>query len=307
MPGAILTFSSLLCFVLLAMEPASAVQLTFQVARPRINTDNLRYSTNITIAGNVVNILINTGSTDLWVIPPQDLTNFNDTGLSRTLHYGTGANYVTDDIGIRAFQLDGGEFAVCSRHPRARLRHPRRLPLGATSTAAQPVLSNISAQNPDQSDYTGIALNRNGGQEGTADGSLTTAEYDRYAFPPPPFPSPSSRYISFRAHSPPTSISHHILLLTHSNSGIHPLDVTDMQILTSPDGRHNFTVCVNAFTDIGTIAGFLRNVDIAFDFGTGGRTKGTPFVQMLSNTDVTKSAADYLAVRAAAMAGMPPE
>ncbi|KAF8151150.1 hypothetical protein K438DRAFT_1943549 [Mycena galopus ATCC 62051] len=62
MPGATLTFSSLLCFVLLALEPASAVQLTFQVARPRINTDNLRYSTNITIAGNVVNILINTGS-----------------------------------------------------------------------------------------------------------------------------------------------------------------------------------------------------------------------------------------------------
>jgi hypothetical protein len=51
---------------------------------------------------------------------------------------------------------------------------------------------------------------------------------------------------------------------------LHPLDVTDMQVLTSPDGTHNFTVCTNAFTDLGTIAAgetdalfgdsFLRNV-----------------------------------------------
>lgn len=43
-----------------------------------------------------------------------------------------------------------------------------------------------------------------------------------------------------------------------------------MQVLTSPDGTHNFTVCTNAFTDLGTIAAgetdalfgdsFLRNV-----------------------------------------------
>ncbi|KAF8151153.1 hypothetical protein K438DRAFT_1988296 [Mycena galopus ATCC 62051] len=124
MPGATSTFSSLLCFVLLALEPASVVQLTFQVAPPRraaassnpndnlINTANLRYSTNISIAGNVVNVLIDTGSTDLWVMPPQGLTNFNDTGLSMTLHYYTSANFVTGDIGVGAFQLNGGEFAV---------------------------------------------------------------------------------------------------------------------------------------------------------------------------------------------------
>ncbi|KAF8151158.1 hypothetical protein K438DRAFT_1988301 [Mycena galopus ATCC 62051] len=60
----------------------------------------------------VVNVLIDTGSTDLWDMPPQGLTNFNDTGLSTTLRYGTGANFFTGDIGIGAFQLDGGEFAV---------------------------------------------------------------------------------------------------------------------------------------------------------------------------------------------------
>ncbi|KAF8166803.1 aspartic peptidase domain-containing protein [Mycena galopus ATCC 62051] len=208
MPGATSTFSSLLCFVLLALEPASAVHLTFKVAPPRvaaasanpndnlINTANLRYSTNISIAGNVVNVLIDTGSTDLWVMPPQGLTNFNDTGLSTTLRYGTGANFVTGDIGIGAFQLNGGEFAVTEQAADFAQGHfgilglgfdtpgasfinaAVQTALGTTSTAGQSVLSNIFAQNPSQSDYIGIALSRTGDQEGTADGSLTIAEYD---------------------------------------------------------------------------------------------------------------------------------
>lgn len=140
------------------------------------------------------------------------------------------------------------------------------------------------------------------------------------------------------------------------NFPIHPLDVTDMQIVTSPDGTRNFTVCTNAFTDIGDIGqgetlncvfriahvlsfvsddqdalfgdSFLRNIYAAyvlrsvvfpnhssqlssfghrFDFGTGGPTKGTPFVQMLSSTDTTKSAADLINVRRQTMASMPPE
>ncbi|KAF8166813.1 aspartic peptidase domain-containing protein [Mycena galopus ATCC 62051] len=436
MPGATSNFSSLLCFVLLALEPASAVQLTFQVAPPRvaaassnpndnlINTANLRYSTNISIAGNVVNVLIDTGSTDLWVMPPQGLTNFNDTGLSTTLRYGTGANFVTGDIGIGAFQLNGGEFAVTEQAylqgtseageaadfaqghfgilglgfdtPGASFINAAvQTALGTTSTAGQSVLSNIFAQNPTQSDYIGIALSRTGDQEGTADGSLTIAEYDSdYAsvagtpqIPQTPAGagvwsitldslSVGGTKIPWTSTIPSAPAGKDIVLLdtgttnilmpeaqvtaiyssipgavlqqdsttiplvqfstttdvwvvpctapvdvvaafAGQNFAIHPLDVTDMQVLTAPDGKHNFTVCVNAFTDIGTIAGgetdalfgdsFLRNVYTAFDFGTGGPTKGTPFVQMLSTTDATKSAADYIAVRAATMASMPPE
>jgi hypothetical protein len=44
-----------------------------------------------------------------------------------------------------------------------------------------------------------------------------------------------------------------------------------------------------------------------FDFGTGGPTKGTPFVQMLSTTDPTKSTADHINVRRQNMASLPPE
>jgi hypothetical protein len=44
-------------------------------------------------------------------MPPGGLTGFNDTGLSTTLRYGDGTNFVTGDIGIGAFELDG-QFAV---------------------------------------------------------------------------------------------------------------------------------------------------------------------------------------------------
>lgn len=49
---------------------------------------------------------------------------------------------------------------------------------GTAATWGRSVLSNIFAQNPSGSDYIGISLSRTGDQEGTADGSLTIAEYD---------------------------------------------------------------------------------------------------------------------------------
>jgi len=98
---------------------------------------------------------------------------------------------------------------------------------------------------------------------------------------------------------------------------IHPLDVTDMQVITSPDGLRNYTACIGAFTDVGSIVdgesdalfgdSFLRNSYTVFDFGTGGTSKSNPFVQMLPVTDATKSAADLISVRTANMKNMPPE
>lgn len=51
---------------------------------------------------------------------------------------------------------------------------------------------------------------------------------------------------------------------------MHPLDITDIQTVLSPDGLYNYTVCVNSITNIGPIGGtafdalfgdsFLRNV-----------------------------------------------
>ncbi|KAJ7036759.1 aspartic peptidase domain-containing protein [Mycena alexandri] len=428
---AALSFLSSLFFAL----ESSAVQLTIQRPPPKaasssdannnlINTNNQRYSTNITIAGKTVNVLIDTGSTDLWVAPPGGVPAFNDTGLSTTIRYGTGANFVTGDIGVNEFQLDGqhtipaqaflsvtssageesdfaaGHFGIWglgfNTAGSSQVNDAVQQAKGATSTAGQSVLANIFAQNPSGSDYIGISLSRTGDQEGTSDASLTISEYDTdyaavanapkvpqtpansgawtvpldsfsvggkkiqwpttlptiaptgknivlldtgttnilmpkaqidaiYSAIPGAVLAPSAQNIPLVQFSTTTDVwvvpctAQVDIVATFGGQDfpLHPLDVTDMQVLTSPDGSHNYTVCVGAFTDIGTIAqgetealfgdSFLRNVYTSFDFGTGGSTKGPPFVQMLSNTDPAKSAADLIDVRRQVMLTMPPE
>ncbi|CAK5267021.1 unnamed protein product, partial [Mycena citricolor] len=102
---------------------------------------------------------------------------------------------------------------------------------------------------------------------------------------------------------------------------IHPLDLADMTIVTAPDGKTNFTVCIGAFTDIGTpdqISGgrfdalfgdsFLRNSYTVLDFGTQGNVPNTaPFVQMLPTTDATASLTDFTSVRQGLLKTMPTE
>ncbi|KAJ6533525.1 aspartic peptidase domain-containing protein [Mycena capillaripes] len=430
MPGA---FSFSFALSLLFALESCAVQLTIQRPPPKagtnvnnnlINSNNLRYSTDISVEGQVVNVLIDTGSTDLWVMPPGGLRKFNDTGLSTTLLFGDGSNFVKGDIGSGAFSLGGGEFTVpfqaylqgtsqagedvdfgqghfgilglgFDTAGASRINAAVQTAEGAAATWGQSVLSNIFAQNPSGSDYIGVSLSRTGDQEGTADGSLTISEYDsdyesvqnapKVAQVPPnsaawtvpldsfsiggkkiPWPStvtaapagknvvlldtgttnilmpgaqvnaiysaipgavfaPSARNIPLVQFStttdvwvvPCTAQVNIAAKFGGQDFAIHPLDVTDMQVMTTPDGSRNFTVCTNAFTDIGTIASgeadalfgdsFLRNVYTSFDFGTGGPTKGAPFVQMLSQTDATKSAADLINVRRQTMANMPPE
>ncbi|KAJ7255235.1 aspartic peptidase domain-containing protein [Mycena rebaudengoi] len=387
-----------------------------------INKDNERYTANITVNGRVVNVALDTGSTDLWVMPPEGLTTFNDTGLNATLEYGDGSDFVIGDIGVGTFELnqysipaqaflnvriaskaekpdfDAGIFGLWglgfNTPGSSRINDAVQKAFGASETWGQSVLANIFAQHPTGSDYIGISLSRTGDQEGTADASLTISEYDsdyeavQNAPKIPQFPqdsgawtvlldaltvngkkidwtssvvgtpagktivdldtgttnimmprrivnaiyssipgavlSPNSRVPSLKFSTtndvwvvPCNATFDMKATFGGQDFPIHPLDATDMQVITSPDGRRNYTACVGAFTDIGTILddrgdalfgdSFLRNVYTVFDFGTGGTTKGAPFVQMLSNTDATKTVADLLSVRAKTMAGLAPE
>ncbi|KAF8151177.1 hypothetical protein K438DRAFT_1988323 [Mycena galopus ATCC 62051] len=101
----------------------------------------------------------------------------------------------------------------------------------------------------------------------------------------PPFPFfPSPVYLSLNSDVDP-------LVGSGQNFAIHPLDVTDIQILTS--SRH---------AQLHRLRQYVHRY--CLDFGT---TNGTPLVQMLSTAHATKSAADYIAVHAAAMASIPSE
>ncbi|KAJ7141632.1 aspartic peptidase domain-containing protein [Mycena filopes] len=409
---------------------SSAVQLTMKPRPPKatsnannlINIDNQRYSTDITIAGKVVQVLIDTGSSDLWIQPPDGLPPFNDTGLSTSVHYGDGSAFVKGAIGVNAFQLEGqdtvpfqaflavtssagqeadfadGNFGILglsfNTPGSSQINDAVQQAYGPTATFGQSVLSNIFAQNPSASDYIGISLSRTGDQEGTADASLTISEYDTdYAAvqnaPRLPQTPPNSGFwsvvldgfsvngkkIQWPSVAPSVPAGKNLVVLDTGTTNIlmpgpqlnaiyssipgavlspnsniplgqfsetndvwvipctaqpnivatfggqdfpiHPLDVSDMQVLTSPDGTRNFTVCTGAFTDLGSIGegvqdalfgdSFLRNAYAAFDFGTGGSTRGPAFVQLLSQTDPTKSAADLVNVRKQTLANLPPE
>ncbi|KAJ6491379.1 aspartic peptidase domain-containing protein [Mycena vitilis] len=428
---------SLLSLVLLPYE-SSAVKLSIsrpsRAAAPRlrspkaaadnnlINKENERYTANITISGRVVNVALDTGSTDLWVMPPEGLPSFNDTSLNATLRYGDGSDFVTGDIGVGEFKLDqytipaqaflNVQEAASAEKPdfdsgifglwglgfntpgSSGVNDAVQTAFGANANWGQSVLANIFAQNPTGADYIGMSLSRDGDTGGTSDASLTISEYDTDyqavqnspKIPQTPLNSgawtvtldamsvggkkiqwpstmteapagknivhldtgttnimmPAEQVAAIYSSIPGAVLSPDSMIpLTKFSTTydvwvvpcnasvnvvatfggkdfpIHPLDVTDMQVVTSPDGRRNYTMCIGTFTDVGTIVegasdalfgdSFLRNAYTVFDFGTGGSTKGNPFVQMLAQTDATKAASDLITVRTALMANMAPE
>ncbi|KAF8217792.1 aspartic peptidase domain-containing protein [Mycena galopus ATCC 62051] len=425
---------SWLPFLLLSYETC-AVKLAIQrpaSQRPKaatdannnlINKQNERYTANITISGRVVNVALDTGSTDLWVMPPEGLPSFNDTRLNATITYGDGSDYVTGDVGVGEFQLgsaytipfqaflnvdeasdeeqpdfDDGIFGLWglgfNTPGSSSVNDAVQTAYGQNANWGQSVLANIFAENPTGDDYIGISLSRSGDTGGTADASLTISEYDSdyqavanspkvpqnpvnsgawtvtldglsvggkkidwpstmeqapagknivhldtgttnimmpadqvaaiYSSIPGAVFSPDS-YIPLTKFSttadvwvvPCNATVNVVATFGGQDFPIHPLDVIDMQVVTSPDGRRNYTMCLNQFTDVGTIVSgesdalfgdcFMRNSYTVFNFGTGGNTTGNPFVQMLPQTDATKAAADAISVRTALMAHMPPE
>ncbi|KAF7334254.1 Six-hairpin glycosidase [Mycena sanguinolenta] len=427
---------SLLSLLLFSYESA-AVKLSIQrpvvSQRPKaatnannnlINKGNERYTANITISGRVVNVALDTGSTDLWVMPPDNLPSFNDTHLNATIFYGDGTDYVQGEVGVGVFQLDTYSIpfqaflyvqnASVDEQPdfddgifglwglgfdtpgSSEVNDAVQGAYGTSATWGQSVLANIFQENPTGDDYIGISLSRNGDTGGTADASLTIAEYDSdYAavanspkIPQNPLNSgawtvtldsisvggkaidwpstmeqaPAGKNIvvldtgttnvmmpaeqvaaiyssipgaafspNLDQSIPPTKFStttgvwvlpcnasvNVVATFGGQPFPIHPLDMSDMQVVTSPDGRRNYTMCIGTFTDVGTIVNgvsdalfgdsFMRNAYTVFNFGTGGNSKGDPFVQMLSQTDATKATADATSVRSALMANMPPE
>ncbi|PPQ86178.1 hypothetical protein CVT25_006921 [Psilocybe cyanescens] len=168
------------------------------------DVQDVRYVTNITINGVQVQVALDTGSTDLWVIPPGGLGIFNDTGLSLDLLYGDGSYGTSGTIGIAPFQfgsyhierqaflnaiessigglqelgvygLMGLSFDFSTSSP---INQKIKSVYGPDATWGQSVLANIFQQNPAQPNFIAIDLARSADLEDIDGGSFTIGEYE---------------------------------------------------------------------------------------------------------------------------------
>ncbi|KAJ7700723.1 aspartic peptidase domain-containing protein [Mycena rosella] len=105
----------LLSFLFLHLElwavsakPGRRPQYTVDADNNIINNYNDRYTLNLTVAGTPVNVILDTGSTDMWVAPPTGISgSFKDTGASATIAYGDGSNFVNGTIGVGLVEIAG--------------------------------------------------------------------------------------------------------------------------------------------------------------------------------------------------------
>ncbi|KAF8057031.1 aspartic peptidase domain-containing protein [Lyophyllum atratum] len=168
------------------------------------NVGNIRYTTNITINGKEVHVALDTGSTDLWVIPLGGIGKFNDTGIPLSLLYGDGTYGVKGTIGVAPFEFGPynierqaflnanestigamtqigiyGLFGLGFDHPEASpVNSAIERKYGPSATWGASVLQNIFNQNASKPNFIAVDLARTEDLESTAGGSFNIGEYD---------------------------------------------------------------------------------------------------------------------------------
>ncbi|ETW82863.1 aspartic peptidase [Heterobasidion irregulare TC 32-1] len=159
-----------------------------------MNGGNLLYLTNVTIAGQNITVQIDTGSTDLWVLPETPLKNLklSNAGVVN-LTYGTGSakgpiafapfsfgNYSVKsqgdvckcDVGARG--IFGLSFNGLRTSP---ITNAVAIANHNDTVLGQNAIANIFMQDPELPNFFSILLGREGDQGEEADGAFTISEY----------------------------------------------------------------------------------------------------------------------------------
>ncbi|KAJ7110253.1 aspartic peptidase domain-containing protein [Mycena crocata] len=171
-----------------------------------INKMNDRYTVNLTVGDTTVNVILDTGSTDLWLDPPAGISVFESTGVAAKLAFGDGSTFVKGTIGLGAVEMAGFSIPAqaflnvtenigfefeCTNGGTCGLvglgfDDPQDAVIPGTLTAAgingtvvgKSVLSSIFAHNPHLKPFFALSLSRLGDTEDSADASLNIGELD---------------------------------------------------------------------------------------------------------------------------------
>jgi len=172
------------------------------------STGDIRYTTTVTVNSVEVLVALDTGSTDLWVIPPGGLGDYNNTGIPLSLRYGDGTYGVDGYIGVAPFTF--GSYSVEKQaflHANkstigsmtqigiygllglgfndpltSPITHKIKSVEGPDADWGDSVLANIFEQHPSQPNLVALDLHRTEDLEETDSGSFNIGEIDdKYA------------------------------------------------------------------------------------------------------------------------------
>ncbi|KAK7035991.1 Six-hairpin glycosidase [Favolaschia claudopus] len=170
-----------------------------------VNNYNDRYTVNLTVGGTPVNVMLDTGSTDAWVAPLDEITgSFKNTGASASIFYGDGSNFVngtvltgqveiagitiphqafinvTNSVGEESDVAQGifGLVGLGFDGPNGDIPSALTAAGYNGTDVGKAILTSIFAQSPDKGNFFSFSLSRVGDVHDSADASLVISGYD---------------------------------------------------------------------------------------------------------------------------------
>ncbi|TFY73648.1 hypothetical protein EWM64_g10364 [Hericium alpestre] len=253
-----------------------------------VNVKNNIYFTNITLGGVEVTVNVDTGSTNLVVVPQSHMTGANSTNFGPVLE-GYGGGVAVDNISYAPFKL--GSLRECD-------------PGELNSSAA------------DAPKGKAVVVLDTGAAMSDIPSPIADAIYENV--PGAFFADEPGLWIV-----PCNTTANFTLDFAGQEYPVHPLDVTQVLSDTAKDGTQ-FSFCVGMwqpfnlgpthFGGFDMLLGdaFLRNVYTACIYNYGniskeGKPTATPYIQLLSTTNASEAAHDFKVSRKKQLSQLPPE
>ncbi|KAH7929963.1 acid protease [Leucogyrophana mollusca] len=153
------------------------------------NEANLEYLGKVDVGGHEFTLILDTGSSDLWVSGNQKLKVTNQTNTNVNLTYGIGSvsgNVAYGAVAFGGYHVNNQAFLNVDKTNEQNGQGILGLGFNSLSTIeknvndrmAQPIMANIFSQNPSTSNFVALALERSHDKEDTSGGVLSIGQYD---------------------------------------------------------------------------------------------------------------------------------